>query len=274
MKSENRQSGSRILCWGMILLGLVSMAWGWRQNRAEEEKTAVIAHRAGAAEAPENTIAALERAIAAGADMAEVDIQMTADGVLIAVHDDNLVRTTGLDQNVAEVDFETVCRLDAGAWCADTFVGEKIPTLEQLLSVSKGRIGLMLEVKCSGEETAVVKLIKQVQESGMEEQCALACTELDVLQKSKELEPDLDTVYIGQALPWNLEVLNYVDGYSIQEDALNGEMVERVHNSGKRIYVWTVNTPEEICRMAALGVDGTVTDDPALAIEQIRNSEQ
>ena len=274
MKDGGGQSGWRILCWGMVLLGLVSIAWGWREDSGEERKTVIIAHRAGAAVAPENTIAALECAIAAGADMAEVDIQMTADGVLIAIHDDNLARTTGLDQSVSEVEFETVRRLDAGSWCSEAFVGEKIPTLEQLLGVAKGRIDLILELTCVGEEAAVAKVIEQVQADGMEGQCALACAELDVLQRSKELAPDLDTVYIGQALPWNLEALDYVDGYSIQGDALNGDMVERVHDSGKRIYVWTVNTAEEISRVAAFGVDGTVTDDPALAIEMKKAAAQ
>lgn len=101
-------------------------------------RTAVIAHRAGAALAPENTLAALEAAIAAGADMAEIDVRQTGDGVLVALHDDSFGRTAGLDKKVWELDCPSAQKLDAGSWYSHQFQGEHVPTLEEMLAAARG----------------------------------------------------------------------------------------------------------------------------------------
>ncbi|MEA4934420.1 MAG: glycerophosphodiester phosphodiesterase family protein [Lawsonibacter sp.] len=235
-------------------------------------KTFVIAHRAGAALAPENTLAALKRSIAVGADMAEVDVQMTKDGVVVVIHDGNLERTAGLNCSVWAADYGVVQELDAGGWYSGEYGQERVPTLEQMAEAARGRIHLMIEVKCdcdSGQEL-MEKTVKLICAAGMEKECTIACADLPLLQRSKELKPGLDTVFIGEAMPLNPGGLTYVDGYSIHLSGLTGEAVVQAKAAGKKVYAWTVNTEQEMGIALDFGVDGLVTDDPELAIHLIR----
>lgn len=226
----------------------------------------VIAHRGGGVLAPENTLAALEAAIAAGADMVEVDVRSTRDGVLVALHDASLARTAGLDRALAEVDYPRLIPLDAGSWFSLRFGGEPVPTLEQCLAAARDRIPLMVEVKDQADAAAVVSLIRRVQ---MEAQCLLASTQLSALRTAREHCPTLETVYIGRHLPRDPATLDYVDSFSLSASTLTQSQAALVRGRGKKLYVWTVNTPSAIQRAVALGADGLVTDDPVLALEQL-----
>lgn len=235
-------------------------------------KTQVVAHRAGAALAPENTLAALKRSISVGADMAEVDVQMTKDGVVVVIHDDNLKRTTGLNCSVWAADYGAVQKLDAGGWYSEEYDQERVPTLQQMVEAARGRIHLMIEVKCdcdSGQEL-MEKTVKLICAAGMEHECTIACADLPLLQKSKELEPGLEAVYIGEGMPLNPGELTYVDGYSVHLSGLTGEAVVQAKTAGKKVYAWTVNTEREMEIALDFGVDGLVTDDPELAFHLIR----
>lgn len=236
----------------------------------EGKRPLIVAHRAGAANAPENTLAALERAITDGADLAEVDVRQTRDGVLVVLHDETLGRTAGLDRRVWEVDCRTVQELDAGEWFSEEFRGERVPTLRAVLEQARGRIPLMLELKpehCKAE--LVGQTAALIRELGMEGQCILGSSSMELLEQVKAAAPELPTVYIGTALPQG--DCPRADSYSIDADSLSKEAVARAHSQGKQICAWTVNGEEALRRAAALGVDGLVTDDPALALALYRN---
>lgn len=228
--------------------------------------TEVIAHRAGAIFAPENTLAALENSIQAGADMAEIDVQQTRDGILIIMHDSNFLRTTSFDQEVWETDFATVQTLDAGSSYSRAFAGERIPTLEEMLAAAKGRIRLMIELKASGHEHNLVEeTVRQINAAGMEQKCMIASMNLELLQRSKALAPAIETVYITSlAFSENFD-LDYVDGYSVETSFLTLEMVTAIQSNQKKIYAWTANTDSNIQKIIRLGTDGLVTDNPSLA---------
>ena len=231
----------------------------------------VIAHRAGAALAPENTLAALECAIQIGADIAEVDVQMTKDGVVVAMHDDSLERTTDLCCCVWEANWATVRQADAGSWYSVNYAGEKIPTLEELLLAAKGRIQLMIEIKCTGHEQGVVeKVVPMIQSAGMEQECTIGCADISLLRLSKTLAPELETVHIGAVADLDLYALDYVDRYSLPIKTLTNESVARAKSEGKKIYTWTIDTEEEIRTALNCGVDGFVTDNPPLAMELLQ----
>ncbi len=236
-----------------------------------QPKVQVIAHRAGAALAPENTLAALERAIQIGADIAEIDVQMTQDGVLVAMHDDSLERTTGMCCCVWEANWTNVQQADAGSWYSLHYAGEQIPTLEALLSAAKGKIPLMIEIKCTGHEQGTVeKVVKLIQAAGMENSCTLGCADIRHLAQSKALAPALETVYIGAVKDPALFALDYVDRFSLPMDSLTPEMVALAKDYGKPIYTWTPDTREELQEALAFGVDGVVTDNPPLAQALLR----
>lgn len=239
---------------------------GGNMNYPTDGKTEIVAHRAGAVFAPENTLAALRTAAASGADMAEIDVQQTRDGALVILHDANLKRTTGLDANIWEVDEKTVRGLDAGASFSSDFRGEPVPTLKEMLEAAKGRIQLMIELKSTGHERGLVEeTVEQIRSAHMEESCIIASMDQELLKRSKELAPEIRTVYITALLYSDLYDLSYVDGYSVETTSLTSVMLFQAHMEGKKVYAWTANKEKNIEKILRMGADGLVTDNPELA---------
>src|SRR5690606_8719300 len=106
----------------------------------------VIAHR-GDWTAPENTVRAVRSAIEKGVDFVEVDVQMTKDGVLVLHHDEHLQRVAGISKRVGDLTFEEISELDIGFRFSETYAGERIPTLEQILQEVDGQVKLLIELK-------------------------------------------------------------------------------------------------------------------------------
>ena len=235
-------------------------------HQPENVHTAIVAHRAGAEFGPENTVAALELAIQDGADMAEIDVQQTRDGELIVLHDTSFARTAGLDQPVWETDYATVQTLDAGSYYSVRFQGEPIPTLVEMLEGAKGRIRLMIELKTTGHERDLVaQTIAEIKAAGMEKQCVIASMDPNLLQESKRLAPELETVYITMLVLADTYDLDYVDGYSIETDFLDLGIVARIRVENKKVYAWTANSTGSFSTIIALGADGIVTDNIPMA---------
>lgn len=228
--------------------------------------TKVIAHRAGSKFASENTLTALEDSIKAGAQMAEIDVQQTQDGVLIIMHDSNFLRTTGLNQAVWETDFTTVQTLDAGSFFSYHFAGEHIPTLEEMRAEAKGHIQLMIELKSTGHEHDLVEqTIGKIMDANMEEECIIASMDIGLLQKSKERAPEIETVYISSFVFSEQFGLDYVDVYSVETSFLTSEMIHQIQYNHKKVYAWTANSDSNIKKIIQLGADGLITDNPRLA---------
>lgn len=224
---------------------------GWHIAFAGNE-TAVIAHRAGA---PENTLEALYASIEAGADMAELDIRETKDHVLVALHDVTLKRVAGLGQNIWDLDFEELKEIDVGN-------GQSVPSLEELLRASRGKIRLMLELKTVGITESVMELLN---EYNMADQCCIASMILSVLRETKELDPDMETVYISKKLKKSDLAYTYVDSYSIKVSGLMTSAVSSAHRAGKKVYGWTAVRRSQARKVLWSGADGVITDDVGMA---------
>ena len=107
----------------------------------------VTAHRGYSAAAPENTLPAFQLAIDQGCEWAELDVQMTRDGVVMVTHDTSLRRCTGRNENIYDLTYNEVRKLDAGRWFGQKYTGAKVPTLEEVLDLCKGKIQLNIEIK-------------------------------------------------------------------------------------------------------------------------------
>lgn len=231
-----------------------------------ESRPLIIAHRAGAFSAPENTILALGKAVEAGSDGAEIDVQQLGDGTLIVMHDSNFKRTAGLNLDVWDADYPMIQNLDAGAGFSPKGSPEPIPTLEDFLQSAKGTCKLMLELKATGHETEIEsQVLSLIQKYGMEDECMIASMDLSILRKVKELDPDMETVYISALLITDQYDLNFVDGYSVESTALSRGMTVQAHFQNKKIYVWTVNSDHSIKKGLECGVDGLIADKPQTA---------
>ena len=258
--------GAAVLGTLALLLVFGETEAGGRVLQAARPSTQVVAHRAGAALAPENTLAALEQAVRDGADMAEIDVQQLRDGTLIVMHDPNFKRSTGVDLPVDEAEYAQVRGLDAGSGFSHAFAGEPVPTLEQMLLAANGRIRLMIELKVAGDGRGIEReTLAQIEACGMRGRCVVASMSLDVLRRVKELDPGMPTVYItalllGRDLDWD-----YLDAYSVETSSLTRELVLQVHGQGRQIYAWTANSDRAIQRVLRCHPDGVITDNPLLA---------
>lgn len=225
----------------------------------------VVAHRAGAKVAPENTLAALEQAIRDGAPIAEIDVQQLSDGTLIVMHDSNFKRTAGEDVCVWDTEADVLSTLEVGSTFSAAYRGEQIPTLEEMLACAGDRITLMIELKYSGQEQELEEnVLALLQEYDMVDECIIGSMNRGILQRVKELEPDISTVYIAHDLGEDDYDLDYADSYSIEGKNLTADMVEAIHYEGKSVYGWTANTSGAMRQIVNSGADGIVTDDVRL----------
>ena len=233
----------------------------------------VIAHRGFSSEAPENTLAAVRAAIAAGADMVEVDVTLTADGEVVVIHDDTLDRTTNGSGPVAEHTLEELLRLDAGAWFARRFRGERIPTLAQLLEEVRGRTLINVEIKSEavGEKAAggiAERVVRLIREREMADQVVVSSFEPRALLHIAELDPELATASLyNEELHRDLDPLAIVGevgarALNLSQDQATPAIVERCRQNGISVGVYTANRTDEMRRLIRMDVDAIFTDRP------------
>lgn len=122
-------------------------------TRADQVET-IVAHRGDSANSPESTLSAIEQAIVAGATVVEVDVRMSRDGTLFILHDETLERTTNGEGRADEKTVHALQQLDAGSWFHPRFAGQRIPTLQQVLTTCRGRCDVLLDLKQEGDEYA------------------------------------------------------------------------------------------------------------------------
>ncbi|MCM1537813.1 MAG: glycerophosphoryl diester phosphodiesterase membrane domain-containing protein [bacterium] len=234
----------------------------------------VTAHRGASAFYPENTMAAFEGAKDLGADWIELDVQQTKDGQIIVLHDTNLKRTTGMDANTWEMTYAKIAALDAGSFFSPDFAGEKIPLLSEVAAFAReNNIKLNIELKPTGYETDFEKnVIDIIKQNGIEDICVITSQVYDVLQNVKAYDETITTVYVMSIAYGDINQLTAADHFSVEASNATKSLVSRVHNAGKELYVWTVNTKETITKMVELNVDNIITDDIELARQCIYES--
>ena len=228
--------------------------------------TSVTAHRGGAGFAPENTMDAVRYSIESGADYIEIDVQMSADGVIIVLHDDNLKRTTGYNQYAYKMNYKDIVKLDAGSYFSDAYAGAYIPTLEEVLVACKGKININIELKKlnKSEYEFVDKVIDLIYEYDMQEQCVITSTAYSYLRYVKKNAPELRTGFIANMLFGDAASLQYADFFSVKYVVVTENFIKAAHEAGKEVHVWTVNTKLLMNRMKGLDVDSIITDNPVL----------
>jgi glycerophosphoryl diester phosphodiesterase len=218
----------------------------------------IVAHRGWSGVAPENTMAAFRLAMAdPRISWIELDVQLSKDGVPVVIHDYKLRRTTGASGAVKDYTFKQLSKLDNGSWFSPEFHNERIPTLEQVLKETKGRIHLNIELKTKdnlypGLEKAVINL---VQAYSIEADVVITSFDTHALKTTKLLAPSIRTGLITSIVPITIRDQLRILGadllsmdYRIVEPTFVHSMVE----SGFDVMVWTVNEPRAIEQMVSL----------------------
>lgn len=237
-------------------------------------QTRITAHRGSSSGAPENTMAALEKAVEEMADRAEIDVQETADGVIVLCHDTSLKRVAGVNKKVSDLTLEQIKKLDVGSWFSSEYQGEQIPTLEEVMEYAKGKIDLNIEIKNLGNSSGLPeKVIELVEKHEMQEQCVITSTNRFYLKRVKAVNPEIRTGYIISAAYGNFYSDDFIDLISIRSSFVTERMIESAHEAGKAVHAWTVNGKVEMERLKQLGVDDMITDRPVLAREILYGEE-
>ena len=222
----------------------------------------IIAHRGASGEFPENTLPAFAGAIEAGAQMCELDVQLTKDGVAVVIHDETVDRTTDGAGPVAAMTLAEVRRLDAGAKFGAAFAGTRIPTLEEVLKLVHGRCPLNVELKSPGVEREVCCLLHAHNRIS---DTIVSSFDWDALTAARHLESALGLGVLAEAKPeamFETALRLHAASVNPRFDLVTPPLVERAHRAGLKILVWTVDNVTDIKRLAALGVDGIMTNYP------------
>ncbi len=233
-------------------------------------ETEIMAHRGSSFDVPENTMMAFEKAVSETADYIELDVHESKDGQVVVLHDTSLKRTTGLDEYIWDVDYDDIKDLDAGSYFGDDelFLDCRIPTLQEVMEYTKGKIKLNIEIKQTNYEPELVKLVYDlIVEYEYEEDCVVTSMSYDALKEMKSYDENIQTGYILSVAYGNFYNISDVDAFSISSAFVNKTLVDAIHNQGKEIYVWTVNTKEMSKKLTIMGVDGLITDDPVMVKE-------
>ena len=229
----------------------------------------IFGHKGDACCAPENTLAAITQALDKGARFIEVDLQLTSDGVAVAIHDDTVDRTTNGSGKVDEFSLSRLKVLDAGSWFHPKFAGERIPSLAEVLTVCKGRARVYLD-GIAGKGPAIAAAMHAAG-VGPEAVWPWALSEKDI----DELRSHIAGVEIlygssaGWSQPGYLESLanRQVTGFSIPWEELTPELAAALHAHGMYLEVYTVFDPDRMNAVVTTGADGMETDYPGILRE-------
>ena len=226
----------------------------------------VISHAACGGHAPENTLAGVRKALGFGVDAIEIDVQSSADGVPVLMHDRTVDRTTNGSGEVAALSLDELQALDAG--------GEPVPTLAEVLALTTGTAVLVIEVKQPGIEERIAAVVREKK----------ALTEVmvwsffpEALEGMRRAEPRIPAglLVAAESLPrWprmrELAVRTGLQAVSVFFPGINEEIARDCQRSGLALYAWTVDSKREMSRLIELGIDGICTNYPDKAIALLR----
>ncbi|MGJ9460690.1 glycerophosphodiester phosphodiesterase [Oceanobacillus sp. CF4.6] len=239
----------------------------------QQQQMVNVAHRGASGHAPENTIAAFDKAVEMKADYIEIDVQMTQDGKLVAIHDTTVDRTTNGTGSVGDYTLDEIQQLDAGSWFGEEFAGEQIPTFEEIIDRYQGKIGILIEIKSPElypgiEKNVAEALMQRNMHRPNTDKIIIQSFNHESVQRSKELLPNIPHGVLA-GLTW-AEVTDeqlaqfaaYADYFNPNMNIVTDELVDRAHIAGMKIYPYTVRAQEQADNLFELGVDGIITDFP------------
>ena len=227
-----------------------------------------IAHRGASGRYPENTRLAFSKAIEAGADMIELDCQLSRDGHVVVFHDELLRRTAGVAGTLRSKTLEQLKKLDVGRWRSQSARGERILTLEEALEVFSGRADLCLEIKnypksLPGIELKVLFILSHYDYL---DRTIVSSFDYHSLGRIRELAPEIAIGLIfGSGVkqdPFTVAKELAASSLHVQKNAATRDFLTRAWDEGLDVHVWTVNELRDIETFVSMGVQGIISDFP------------
>lgn len=232
---------------------------GGSANAADAKNVLVIGHRGASGYAPENTMVSYKMAYDMGADMIELDIYMSKDGVPVIMHDNKVERTTDGDGDIQQMTLEQIKKLDAGSKFNKKFAGEQVPTLEEVFAWASGKIPVNVEIKGEGCEKKLVELIKKYK---MEKSVIVSSFNHEYIKKVRKLAPEITIAALVGKVDDLKALVNYChpDAVNPSFNNVTKKLVDEAHAMGLKVYTYTVNDQLSMKQMIAAGVDGIFTN--------------
>jgi glycerophosphoryl diester phosphodiesterase len=232
------------------------------------ERTHIFAHRGASGYAPENTMAAFQKALEMGADGIELDVHLSKDGHLIVCHDETLQRTTNGMGWIKDMTLEEIRQYDGGSWFNKTYLGEKVPVLQEVLDLIRStKILLNVEIKNGiviypGIERKVINLIRRY---GLEERTTISSFYHYSLVECKRIDPLIKTgvLYVaGWLEPWKYAKKIQANALHPIHYNINPAFLEGCRIYGLDINTYTVNEEKDMESLARMGITGMITNYP------------
>lgn len=238
----------------------------------------ILGHRGAKNYAPENTLAAFTLALEQGAHGVELDVKLSADGVVIVHHDMTVDRTTNGKGKVAQLSLAELRELDAGSFFSEKYQGEKIPTLDEVFETIGKRAIINVELTnySTPRDSLVEKVCGLVRRHGLQARIIFSSFFAGNLKKAAAFLPEVPRALLaldGWKGMWARSFgFNFGDYYATHPyfTDISHQQVARVHKLKRKINVWTVNAEADLHRMIQWGVDGIITDDPVAAVRVAR----
>ena len=249
----------------LAVLAVGASAYVAARGAATQDRVQIIAHRGASADAPENTLAAFERALEQGADWIELDVQENAEGELVVAHDSDFMKQAGSPLKVWDARAQDLRELDIGSWFDPAFSDQRVQTLREVLMWARGRIGVVIELKYYGhDERLEARVVEVVEETGMQADVMVMSLNRPGLVELAELRPEwprglLNTASIGDLTGLDLDFL------ALNAAAASRSQIRKAHARGMKVFVWTINDPVQMSMLLSRGADGLITDLPAEA---------
>lgn len=229
----------------------------------------LIAHRGASGHAPENTLAAFRLAFALGADGVELDIHQSKDGALVVCHDSRIDRTTNGSGEIGDMTLRELKRYDAGTWFDPKFSGERLPTLEEVISILPPGAWLNIELKTSprGFYPLEHALVRSLLHWGGVGRVIISSFEPQYLLRIHRLCPELLLGLLldpAESFSFSFASLPPIPLFSLHPHfaGLSRQWVKQAHRRGIRIIAWTANHAEDFAYCLPMGIDGVITDYP------------
>jgi glycerophosphoryl diester phosphodiesterase len=270
------------ICLALVISNAPAQEPAPAQRLLSSKRPLVIAHRGYAAFAPENTLSAFDRALAAGADLVELDYHHASDGTAVVLHDATLDRTTdavalwgGKDLPVSGRESGALTNLHTGLWFKPPFP-DTLPTLVQALDFIQPR-GVTLIERKAGDPATLSRVLRQ---RDLLNRVVVQAFDWNFLRDFRRLEPTQVTGALGPpssrggrrltdeekvlSNAWLEEVLGLGAQIVVWNRQVNSPAVQRAHEVGLEVWIYTINEHDAAAALLAMGVDGIITDNPAI----------
>ena len=262
-----------ILCVAVLFSSCTGGLWSTKDG-VRRDGVDIIAHRAGAGIAPENSLAAVDKALGLGVDAIEVDVHLTADGELVVCHDDDIGRTTNGEGRIGDMTLEQIRAYRIVDTKGNVTV-EPLPTLGDILWRVNGRCRVLVEAKRTKDTENIAKaIINEIALYQAAEWVTVQSFDADILAHIHRLGhpfmleklfyfkvPFLPLAYDGSLTRFNCSKYDYISSFNFHYKYISSRLVRKIHSCGKSVKVWTLDGPKD---SLMLPVDGVITDRPDL----------